>query len=178
LERKRGQEPFSLIGQVAGANLWLTSADQCSGASAMPRPPRADVAGENYHVLSRRNGRVAIFHKDADYEAFERVLDEGLQKHPVDLITYQWMPNHWHILLSPRENRPSKSPTHFCPLTAAQWLEEVLWIDPMQCPCCGGRLQNDELPRGPMRDPLRCRRRLPANTDRSRSRAPPRAESA
>jgi hypothetical protein len=64
-------------------------------------------------------------------------------------------------------------------MTAAQWLEEVLGIDPMECPCCGGRLQNDELPGGPMRDPLRCRQRLPAKpTDRSRSRAPPRAESA
>ena len=67
----------------------------------MPRPPRADVGGEIYHVLNRDNGRAAIFNKDADYEAFERVLDEGLQLHPVDLIAYQWMPNHWHMVLSP-----------------------------------------------------------------------------
>jgi len=70
----------------------------------MPRPPRADVGGDIYPVLNRGNGRAAIFNKDADYEAFERVLDEGLQKHPVDLIAYQWMPNHWHMVLSPREN--------------------------------------------------------------------------
>jgi len=63
--------------------------------------------------------------------------------------------------------------------TAAQWLEEVLGIDPMQCPSCGGRLQNDELPRGPMRDPLRCWQRQPAKpADRVRSRAPPRAATA
>jgi hypothetical protein len=38
---------------------------------------------------------MTIFHKDADYEAFERVLNEGLEKYPVSLIAYQWMPNHW-----------------------------------------------------------------------------------
>ncbi|QDV47426.1 hypothetical protein Enr13x_73350 [Stieleria neptunia] len=52
----------------------------------MPRPPRADVAGAIYHVLNRGNGRQTLFHKDADYEAFERVLHEGLEKHPVDLL--------------------------------------------------------------------------------------------
>ena len=41
---------------------------------------------------------------DADCEAFERVLDEGLSEYPVDLFSYQWMPNHWHMVLSPRED--------------------------------------------------------------------------
>jgi hypothetical protein len=41
----------------------------------MPLPRRADGGGEIYHVLNRGNGRATIFHKDADYEAFERVLD-------------------------------------------------------------------------------------------------------
>ena len=50
----------------------------------MPRPPRADVAGHLYHALNRGHQRDAIFHKDGDYEAFERVLNEGLQKFPVD----------------------------------------------------------------------------------------------
>ncbi len=59
----------------------------------MPRPPRADVAGAIYHALNRGNGRQTVFHKDADYEAFERVLQEGLEKHPVDLLAYQWIEN-------------------------------------------------------------------------------------
>lgn len=70
----------------------------------MPRPPRADVAGEIYHALNRGNGRQQVFHKEADYEAFERVLVEGLEKHPVSLYAYCWMPNHWHMVVSPREN--------------------------------------------------------------------------
>jgi hypothetical protein len=36
----------------------------------MPRPPRADIGGEIYDVLNRRNGRVAILHKDTNYKAF------------------------------------------------------------------------------------------------------------
>jgi len=47
---------------------------------------------------------MTIFHKDADYEAFERVLSEGLEKYPVSLFAYQWMPNHWHMVLRPRED--------------------------------------------------------------------------
>ncbi len=67
----------------------------------MPRPPRADAAGEIYHVLNRGNGKQTIFHKEADYEAFERVLVEGLDKFPVNLYAYCLLPNHWHMVLSP-----------------------------------------------------------------------------
>jgi len=83
----------------------------------MPRPPRADVAGEIYHVLNRGNGRMTLFHKDADYEAFERVLDEGLQKHPVNLIAYQWLPDHWHMVLSPQEDGAMSKLMHWVTMT-------------------------------------------------------------
>ncbi len=46
----------------------------------MPRPPRADAAGEIYHVLNRGNGRQTIFHKDADYEAMDLVLPESTRR--------------------------------------------------------------------------------------------------
>ena len=70
----------------------------------MPRPPRADEGGAIYHALNRGNARQEIFRKPEDYEAMERVLAEGLEKHPVNLYAYQWMPNHWHLVLSPRED--------------------------------------------------------------------------
>jgi putative transposase len=73
-------------------------------APNMPRSPRVDVAGKIYHVLNRGNSRREIFFKEADYEAFEKVLAEGLEKYPVDLFSYEWMPNHWHMALSPRED--------------------------------------------------------------------------
>ena len=47
----------------------------------MPRPPRADEAGGLYHALNRGNARTAIFRKRADYEAFERILAEALERY-------------------------------------------------------------------------------------------------
>ncbi len=67
----------------------------------MPRPPRADEAGALYHALNRGNARATIFHKVEDYEAFERVLAEGLGQYAVHLLGYQLMPNHWHLVLRP-----------------------------------------------------------------------------
>jgi REP element-mobilizing transposase RayT len=62
-----------------------------------------------YHVLNRGNGRRhrgngrrRVFRKAGDYEAFERVLAEGLNRYAVDLLTYCLMPNHWHLVVRPR----------------------------------------------------------------------------
>ena len=46
-----------------------------------------------------------LFHKAADYEAFERVLAEGLQRYPVELLTYCLMPNHWHLVVRPKTDQ-------------------------------------------------------------------------
>jgi putative transposase len=61
----------------------------------MARHRRADEAGGIYHALNRGNARARIFHKAEDYEAFERILSEGLQQYEVELFAYQLMPNHW-----------------------------------------------------------------------------------
>ena len=42
-----------------------------------------------------------LFHKPEDYLAFERVLGEGLERYPVELLTYCVMPNHWHLVVRP-----------------------------------------------------------------------------
>ncbi len=47
---------------------------------------------------------MCLFHKDADYAAFERVLAEGIERYPVELLTYCLMNNHWHLVLRPRTN--------------------------------------------------------------------------
>ena len=62
----------------------------------MPRTARAIRAGLIYHVLNRGNGRLRLFRKDGDLEAFERVLAGGLERYPVELLTYCLMGNHWH----------------------------------------------------------------------------------
>jgi putative transposase len=70
-------------------------------AAGMGRPLRAAVGGLVYHVLNRANGRWPLFDKPADYEAFERVLGEAQLEHPVPLLAYCVMPNHWHLVLAP-----------------------------------------------------------------------------
>ena len=67
----------------------------------MPRPKRKCPGGVVYHVLNRANGRLRIFKKRADFEAFERILTEGLQRIQMRLCGYCIMGNHWHLLLWP-----------------------------------------------------------------------------
>src|SRR5262245_9743930 len=67
----------------------------------MPRTARAVEADGLYHVLNRGNGRARIFHKPPDYDAFERILAEGLKRYAVELLAYCLMPNHWHLVLRP-----------------------------------------------------------------------------
>jgi putative transposase len=52
-----------------------------------------------------------LFQKDGDYQAFERVLAEALQRHPIRLLGYCLMPNHWHLVLWP--DRPMRWHTHY-----------------------------------------------------------------
>ena len=45
-----------------------------------------------------------LFRKDADFEAFERVLLEAMAKNPIRLLGYCLMPTHWHIVLWPEHD--------------------------------------------------------------------------
>jgi putative transposase len=67
----------------------------------MPRPPRADEALGIYHALNRGNLRATIFQKEADYLAFEKILGQGLERYAIELLSYQLMPNHYHLVLRP-----------------------------------------------------------------------------
>ncbi len=68
----------------------------------MPRPRRQCAGGIVYRVLNRANGRLRIFRKRADFEAFERVLAQGIERVGMRLCGYCIMGNHWHLLLWPR----------------------------------------------------------------------------
>src|SRR3979411_599191 len=68
----------------------------------MGRPYRTALGGYVYHMLNRSNGRLRIFHKDDDYEAFERILGEALEHVPgMRLLAYCLLPNHWHLVVWP-----------------------------------------------------------------------------
>ena len=71
----------------------------------MGRPKRSDEAGVIYHMLNRANRRSRIFQKPEDYEAFEQILTEALQRFPdLQLFAYCLMPNHWHLVVRPSVN--------------------------------------------------------------------------
>lgn len=67
----------------------------------MGRPPRVDVGGYAYHVLNRGVNKRTIFRKDADFDAFERVLAQAIERTEgdVELLAYCLMSNHWHLVL-------------------------------------------------------------------------------
>lgn len=70
----------------------------------MPRPARISVANDCYHVLNRGNGRAKVFHKDADYAAFLRLLEEACDRLAMRVLAYCLMPNHFHLALQPYED--------------------------------------------------------------------------
>ncbi len=70
----------------------------------MPRSPRAAEGGLIYHALNRANFRSAIFDDDEDYAAFERVLAQAVARHDMRLLAYCLMPDHFHLVLWPRED--------------------------------------------------------------------------
>jgi putative transposase len=45
-----------------------------------------------------------LFSRDGDYAAFERLMQEALLLHPTRLLGYCLMPNHWHLMMWPRED--------------------------------------------------------------------------
>jgi putative transposase len=70
----------------------------------MPRHPRYAPGGLVYHALNRAVARLPLFQKDADYDAFERVLGEAFAEHPTRILAYCVMPNHWHFVLWPEKD--------------------------------------------------------------------------
>lgn len=71
----------------------------------MPRVARTDIGEYVYHVLNRANAREQIFDGDKDYQQFEDILKEAVEKYDMRLLAYCLMPNHWHLALYPRKDK-------------------------------------------------------------------------
>lgn len=70
----------------------------------MPRPLRAAPGELVYHVVNRANARRVIFQSPHDYRAFEGILAEVQERIPMRILAWCLMPNHWHLVLWPRED--------------------------------------------------------------------------
>jgi putative transposase len=51
--------------------------------------------------LNRAVARLPLFEKPGDYEAFESVVTEALERESLPIFAYCVMPNHWHFVVRP-----------------------------------------------------------------------------
>ena len=86
----------------------------------MGRANRVALGGYVYHVLNRANGRLTIFRKEADYAAFESILEEAVERFEMRLLAYVVMPNHWHLVVWPRSDGDLSRFTGWLTLTHTQ----------------------------------------------------------
>ncbi len=70
----------------------------------MGRALRTDVGDLVYHCLNRANARALIFKNKDDYELFENILEQAVEKYDMRLLSYCLMPNHFHLVLYPRKD--------------------------------------------------------------------------
>jgi putative transposase len=56
-----------------------------------------------YHVLNRSVAGLPLFRKEADFEAFERIMIEAHALHPLRILAWCAMRTHWHFVAWPRE---------------------------------------------------------------------------
>ncbi|HEX5471316.1 MAG TPA: transposase [Lacipirellulaceae bacterium] len=70
----------------------------------MPRTARASVGGICYHVLNRGNARADVFHKDADFIAFLKLIADANERLPMRVLAYCLLNNHFHLVLRPHND--------------------------------------------------------------------------
>ena len=81
---------------------------------------RTDVGGYVYHVLNRANARSTLFKKRAEYNLFEKVLEEAKERMDMRILAYCVMPNHWHLVLYPRNDGDLSKFVNWLTLTHTQ----------------------------------------------------------
>ena len=99
---------------------FLTRRPDSAKLHRMGRALRAAQGGVVYHVLNRANARLTLFAKPADYEAFELVLAAALRRYQMRLLAYCVMPNHWHLVVWPRQDGDLSRFTGWLTLTHTQ----------------------------------------------------------
>ena len=62
------------------------------------------LGGYVHHAVNGANGRLRVFRKNADFQAFEAILAEGLERIDMWICGYCIMSTHWHLLLWPSED--------------------------------------------------------------------------
>jgi putative transposase len=66
----------------------------------MPRRPRHKLTGVVFHVMNRAVRGTNLFETDRDFEALARIMREALTREPVQVLSYEIMVNHWHLVMN------------------------------------------------------------------------------
>ena len=69
----------------------------------MARKPRLFAINTPYHITQRGNNKSPIFFSNVDRYFFLKTLKEAKAKHPCFIYSYCLMPNHFHLLIEPKE---------------------------------------------------------------------------
>lgn len=78
----------------------------------MARPLRIEFPGAFYHVTSRGNARLPIFHIDGDRNTFLDILKQVLDRYKWCCHAYCLMDNHYHLVIETPEGNLSRAMRH------------------------------------------------------------------
>ena len=70
----------------------------------MARRPRIAPGGYIYHVFNRSVGRMKLFSREKDFQAFETLIAEAQERHPMRILSYCLMGTHWHFVVRPKRD--------------------------------------------------------------------------
>ncbi|MFN0208071.1 MAG: transposase [Planctomycetota bacterium] len=70
----------------------------------MPRQARIAPGGHAFHIINRSCRRSTLFFDDYDYSQFKTTLLAARDKFGTSILAYCIMPNHWHLVVIPRED--------------------------------------------------------------------------
>jgi putative transposase len=69
----------------------------------MPRAARSAIRGFAYHAFNRGNDKRDLFLQPNDYRQFLALMRDAPPAEHVGLLAYCLMPNHWHMVLMPKD---------------------------------------------------------------------------
>ena len=75
-----------------------------------------------YHVINRSNGKLKLFKKEGDFLTFEQAVLQAHRKHPLPILGWCVLDDHWHFVVRPRrEGDLSSFFAHLTLLHASRW---------------------------------------------------------
>jgi len=78
----------------------------------MPRANRIIRGDQIYHIINRASGYSLLFEGAACYREFLHVVGESAEESGMRILAYCAMPNHWHMLVWPRQDRDLRRFVH------------------------------------------------------------------